>query len=122
MFYPPLIGYLIVAVIGIILAVVISKDRLTRNRAIGIRSRHTMASDAAWQRGHRAAVPALIILSVICLGFALALAGVELFSWPTTTGHILSAVGWVFVLGMAAIAWSAANTAAKATAGNSGDD
>ncbi|UVI35078.1 SdpI family protein [Brevibacterium spongiae] len=113
MFYPPLIGYLIMALTGTVLTILISRNQLARNRAIGFRSRHTLASDAAWRHGHRAAVPALLTLSVIAIGFALALAGVELFSWPTATGHVLSIVGWVLILGVGIKAWAVANTAAK---------
>ncbi|WP_166823174.1 SdpI family protein [Brevibacterium limosum] len=113
MFCPPFIGYLILSVISTLLIAAIRRNRLTRNRAIGIRSRHTLASDAAWLRGHRAAVPALITLSVIAIGFALALACVELFSWPSAAGHVLAVIGWVLILGMAIRAMSAANTAAK---------
>jgi hypothetical protein len=38
MFCPPLIGYLLLAVVCIVLVLVIRGDRLPRNRAIGIRS------------------------------------------------------------------------------------
>ena len=73
MFYPPLIGYLVFAVVCVVLVQVIRSDRLPRNRAIGIRSAQTMRSDAAWRSGHRAAIPMLSTISIIAIGFALAL-------------------------------------------------
>ncbi|MGC2940724.1 SdpI family protein [Brevibacterium sp. FAM 24638] len=113
MFYPPLISYLIVGAVSTLLVAAIRRNRLTRNRAIGIRSRHTMASDAAWLRGHHAAIPALIGINVLCCLFALALAGVELLSWPTRLGHILAVTGWILILGACVAAVSKANAAAK---------
>ncbi|WP_169252831.1 SdpI family protein [Brevibacterium sp. 'Marine'] len=113
MFYPPLIGYLVLAVVCIALVLVIRGDRLPRNRAIGIRTAKTMRSDAAWRAGHRATVPWLITISIIAGGFACALSGVESFAWPTALGDVLAVAGWLVILGLFIGVWTTADRAAK---------
>lgn len=113
MFYPPLIGYLIVAVVCALLVFAIRNNRLGRNRVIGIRSRHTLRSDVTWEVGHRAAGPKMIAIAIIAFGFAIGLLAVELFDWPTAVGNVLAVSGWVPVLGGCAAAWAVANRAAK---------
>lgn len=113
MFYPPLIGYLFLAVVCVVLALVIRGDRLPRNRAIGIRSAQTMRSEAAWREGHQAAVPMLITISIIAVGFSLALLGVENFAWPKAVGNVLAVSGWLLILGLFVGVWSIANRAAR---------
>jgi hypothetical protein len=49
-----------------------------------------MRSEAAWQAGHRAAIPMLITISIIAIGFALALMGVESFAWPKVQSEMFS--------------------------------
>lgn len=51
MFYAPMAGYLIVAAISVFLIIAQRKHAIGRNSAIGIRTRHTLASDAAWDSG-----------------------------------------------------------------------
>ena len=113
MFYPPLIGYLVLAVVCVVLVLVIRADRLPRNRAIGIRSAQTMRSEAAWQAGHRAAVPMLITITTIAIGFALGLFGVESFAWPKTVGNVLAVSWWLLILGLFIGVWMIANRAAQ---------
>ena len=113
MFYPPLIGYLVLAVVCVVLVLVIRGDRLSRNRAIGIRSAQTMRSEAAWQAGHRAAIPMLITIGIIAIGFALGLFGVESFAWPKTVGNVLAVSGWLLILGLFIGVWMIANRAAQ---------
>lgn len=113
MFYPPLIGYLVLAVVCIALVLVIRGDRLPRNRAIGIRSAKTMRSEAAWRAGHRAAVPMLITIGIIAIGYALALLGVEFFAWPKAVGDVLAVSGWLLILGLFIRVWLTANRAAQ---------
>ena len=116
MFYPPLIGYLVLAVVCVVLVLVIRSDRLPRNRAIGIRSAQTMRSDAAWRSGHRAAIPMLSTNSIIAIGFALALLGVESFAWPKAVGDVLAVSGWLLILGLFIRVWMTANRAARPAA------
>ena len=117
MFYPPLIGYLVLAVVCVVLVLVIRGDRLSRNRAIGIRSAQTMRSEAAWQAGHRAAIPMLITIGIIPIGFALALIGVESFAWPKAVGNVLAVSGWLLILGLFIGVWMTANRAARSADG-----
>ena len=117
MFYPPLIGYLLFAVVCVVLVQVIRGDRLSRNRAIGIRSAQTMRSDAAWRAGHRAAIPMLTIIGIIAIEFALALVGVESFAWPKAVGNVLAVSGWLLILGLFIGVWMTANRAARSADG-----
>jgi hypothetical protein len=36
-----------------------ASEKLSRNKAVGIRTRGTLASDAGWRAGHRAAIPVM---------------------------------------------------------------
>lgn len=51
------IGLWVVAAVFALLARQIRNDALPRNHLVGIRTRATLRSDAAWQAGHRAAEP-----------------------------------------------------------------
>ncbi|MCS4593478.1 SdpI family protein [Brevibacterium sediminis] len=113
MFYPPLIGYLLLAVVCVVLVLVIRGDRLPRNRAIGIRSALTLRSEASWKAGHRAAIPVLIIISIIAVGFSIALLSVEKFAWPKAVGAVLAVSGWLLILGLFVRVWTTANRAAR---------
>ena len=112
MFYAPMAGYLIVAAVSIFLIIAQRKHAIGRNSAIGIRTRHTLASDAAWDAGQRAGVPYLCAMAGISIGHAAALFGVEL-SDARTVGHVLSVLGWVLILVCAVFAGRAANAAAR---------
>ena len=116
MFYPPLIGYVVFAVVCLVLVLVIRGDRLPRNRAIGFRSAQTMRSEPAWRAGHRAAVPMLITIGIIAIGYALALLGVEFFAWPKAVGNVLAVSGWLLILGLFIRVWMTANRAARSAA------
>lgn len=54
-----LIALVIAALTFAVLLAMIKAGNLTRNGLVGVRTSATMESDAAWQAGHRAAVPAL---------------------------------------------------------------
>lgn len=113
MFYPPLIGYLLLAVVCVVLVLVIRGDRLPRNRAIGIRSALTLRSEAAWKAGHRAAIPMLITISIIAVGFSIALLSVEKFAWPKAVGAVLAVSGWLLILGLFVRVWTTVHRAAR---------
>ncbi|MDN5910045.1 SdpI family protein [Brevibacterium sp.] len=112
MFYPPMAGYLLVTTVSVFLIFAQRRKVIGRNSAIGIRTRHTLASDAAWEAGHRAGVPCLYAMAVISTGHAVALFGAEI-SNATTVGHILSVLGWVLILICAVLTGKAANRAAR---------
>lgn len=85
---------------------------LTRNAAVGIRTRYTMASDTAWAHGHAAAAP-LTRMAARCgwAWAALALLCCAL-RWPTV-GFAAAGIGYVAVLACVGGATRAANRAAQ---------
>ena len=112
MFYPPMIGYLLITAVSVCLIAAQRKKALDRNMLIGIRTRHTLASDAAWEKGQRAGMPYLFAMAVIGFSHAAVLLAIELSSF-IAVGHIISVSGWVLIVACAIFAWKAANTAAK---------
>lgn len=63
------VGFFLVAVVFGFVSQAMKSDTFERNRAIGIRTRTTLASDEAWARGHRASSPWILstaILAVVC--------------------------------------------------------
>ena len=112
MFYPPMMGYLFVTAVSVLMIVAQRRQAIGRNSVIGIRTRHTLASDASWKAGQRAGMPYLIAMAAISICHAVALFVAEI-SDATTTGHILSVVGWVLVVICAVLAGRAANSAAR---------
>jgi len=106
--------------IGVILHLVygaIRQGRLSRNRAVGIRTRATMQSHEAWRKGHRAAAPH-ILSSVLA---AYSGAGACLVVGLLTRGQVREALMGVIVaisLGSFLIlTLCAARTANKAAGG-----
>jgi hypothetical protein len=112
-FYPPMIGYVIIAVVCALLLIGINRGAIKRNRAIGIRTKHTLQSDEAWERGHRAAVPSLLTMVIIATGFAAVLLSVEVFDLPRSVGHVTAVSGWALILVCCLFAWRSADKAAK---------
>ena len=115
MFYPPMIGYLVVSAVCVVLVICQRRKPIVRNSVVGIRTRYTLMSEAAWQAGQRAGSPYLIAMAVIGLSHAVALFGVELAN-ATRIGHVSSVLGWVLIIICAVLAVRAANAAAR-TAG-----
>src|SRR5699024_1224831 len=115
MFYPPMIGYLVVSAVCVVLVMYQRRKPIARNTAIGIRTRYTLMSEAAWQAGQRAGSPSLISMAGIGLSHAVALLGVDLAS-ATRIGHVASVLGWVLIIICAGLAVRAPNAAAR-TAG-----
>lgn len=105
----PLVGSLLV--LGLVLlglAGMVRAGILDRNRAVGIRTRATKASDQAWTVGHRAALGAIRGTGAFCLGSgvvagALALVvpgplGSRLTLWAVGAGFFGLAVGLVLMV------------------------
>lgn len=72
-------GFFLIAVTFGFIRQAMKSESFGRNRAIGIRTRATLASDDAWSRGHKASAPwvlataiaaAVIGLATLTLGFA----------------------------------------------------
>ena len=68
MFYPPMAGYLVITAISVFLIIAERRQAIRKNSVIGIRTRHTLASDAAWEAGHRAGAPYLWAMAIISTG------------------------------------------------------
>lgn len=90
---------------------------IERNIVVGIRTSATQASDAAWEAGHRAALPVIKVVSLVSAGLAvpLILAGVlARTERPTAPVLMLFALGYGTVLVGALLSARAANRAARA--------
>lgn len=95
-----------------------SGEGFARNSLYGIRTKATMASDAAWEAGHRAAAPAVRTSAWIALVFAVLLGATALI-WPQeepvpVATVVLWIAGYVQVMVSALIMVRIANGAARA--------
>src|SRR5665648_1235955 len=63
-------GQYLMAAVFVGVSLLMRDDNFSRNRAIGIRTKHTLSSDEAWRRGHRAGWP-----WVLSAGIAAAVTG-----------------------------------------------
>lgn len=97
------------------LAILQHRGGLTRNLAIGIRTKHTLASDQAWSSAQRSALPYLIAIAIIAGSHAAALLTVQLSGYSETLGHILAVSGFLLIVAIGLLALGAANRAAKSS-------
>ncbi|MCX5204975.1 SdpI family protein [Streptomyces sp. NBC_00237] len=100
----------------------VASGNIQRNSAIGIRTKATMASDAAWERGHAASAPMLTatFLTAYAAGAISVVLGVVMMVSDSANAAVIVVplCGLVVVLGLLVAASVAANTAARAV-GNS---
>ena len=115
MFFPPIAGYVVLLLVLLCLAMVQHRGGLSRNSAIGIRTKRTLASEAAWAAAHATARPYLWGMAAIAGIHAIALLTVQLGDHSESLGHVLAVSGFLGVLGAALLAWKAADRAATAT-------
>ena len=112
---------LALASVGVWRVVVAAADgRIRGNGALGLRTPATMASEAAWEGGHRAALP---LVRPLCVAAAVsALLGAVLGSWPPT-GLIFVLLAAAFLVigtvGGGIVAHRAARSAARHQCGDS---
>lgn len=109
---PFMIGLLTVSMTMMGLSSPMKKGQLSRNSLIGIKTRHTLASDQAWRKGHAAAVPWVSLAAWVGLSLlfcAAILCLVQQFS----AAFALTSVGYLASISL--ILWSArvANRAAR---------
>lgn len=94
-------GLFLVGGVLAIMASMSASGSLTRNGAVGVRTKHTLISDAAWQSGHRAGASTMRVLAIVVLALAalLLLSGVV---WsgeePNAVTTVLFAAGYGAVL------------------------
>jgi len=105
MFYPPIAEFLVLAGVMVSLAVVQQHGRLKRNSAIGIRTRHALASGEKWASAHVAASPYTVAMAVLSVVFGIVLLTFQLGGYPEGVGHILALSGYVVILPVALVAW-----------------
>ena len=93
------------------------RDGLRRNTAVGIRTRSTLTSEAAWRAGHRAASPWL--RAAATAGWTTAAAGATSAVLVTITGTrtigpvVICLVGYVAVLTIVVLGVRRADAAAR---------
>lgn len=117
MFFPPMIGLGTVGLASLVLMISIRSGSLTRNLAIGIRTRFTLRSDEAWEAGQRASLPYLLAMSLIACGHIAALLVVQLAGRSEVLGNALALSGFGVIVVVSLLAWRSANQAAKAVIG-----
>lgn len=112
---PFMAGLLTITVVATVLAPSMRDGRLARNTAIGIKTRHTLASDAAWLLGHAAGAPALKTAALS--GWVALLAGAVLCLLQLP-GWAFAATGLGYVAAICLVLLSArrANVSAKSAA------
>lgn len=108
---------LVIAVVFQMMNRQVQAGDLSNNGAFGIRTKATRSSDAAWQAGHLAAVPAIRIayrLAYAWFAVVLVLAIVLQATVKTSPlPFVLAAVGLMIVLGVSLRAAVTADRAAK---------
>ena len=72
-FYPLFAGYVVISLVSIGLTIIQHRGGLSRNSAIGIRTKPTLISDEAWTAAQRSLSPYPIALALIAGSHALAL-------------------------------------------------
>lgn len=115
--YSAVVGLLLVGALFIVFSFAMRGEGIGRNRAVGIRTKATLASDAAWQRGHHAASPWVLsagILSVV-MGFgALALSLASGEEGPAAgVQSVYVTVAFLAVIVVVLVAARVANNAAQ---------
>ncbi|QHY97543.1 hypothetical protein SSPS47_20785 [Streptomyces sp. S4.7] len=97
----------------------VAAGKIRRNSAIGIRTKATMSSDAAWEAGHAAAAPLLAVtfLTAYALGAITVLIGlVSALGDIDDAAVLVVPLGGILVfLGLLSTAAARANAAARAT-------
>jgi hypothetical protein len=97
-----------------------ANGRLARNQWVGIRTRSTMRSDAAWMAGHRAALRLTPLFLIATVTMCAALVPIALYATPS----VVQLVGFGVVAAiLALVLYSAfvANKAANLAGGHPGD-
>ena len=92
-------GQYLMAAVFVGVSLLMRDDNFSRNRAIGIRTKHTLSSDEAWRRGHRAGWP-----WVLSAGIAAAVTGTAGLSISLATRGVSEAViGILALVGFGAV-------------------
>ena len=108
-------GLVIVGVLSLTVCGSAVEGSIGRNAAVGIRTKETMKSDAAWLAGHRAADPVMTVTGwvALVLAAALVLSAVVAQQMPVIVA-IVGVAGYAAVIVGALRAKAVANRAARA--------
>ncbi|MFP3713252.1 SdpI family protein [Puerhibacterium sp. TATVAM-FAB25] len=116
MFVSPMIGLCLVLTVAVVLLRQQRGGGLPRNGTIGVRTRRTLRSDAAWSAGQAAATPYLVAMAAVSAFGAVGLGVVQLAGGAEALGHVLALGSYGLVVVTALLAWRAADRAADAAA------
>jgi len=105
-------GLLVLALTASTLGRMGAEGRLPRNNSVGLKTRHTMASDEAWLAAHRRAAPTLQLFGIAGWLF-LIIAAIFCFTQNFTVAFALTAIGFALGVAMMLVAGSKGNKAAK---------
>lgn len=105
-------GLLSITLVAAFLAPMARDRKLARNAAIGIKTRHTSASDDAWFAGHQQAAP--LLAAVSWAGWA-ALASAAVLCLLGQFGFAFAAIGtgYLAAIALLVISTATANKAAR---------
>lgn len=110
---PLFFGIATVAVAAITATRYAAHDNLARNSSVGIRTRHTRASDEAWLAGHATALPAMKVTDWVAV-VTIVLAIVAGATFDTTWSISIGLIGLTLEVAVALWATAIANRAARA--------
>lgn len=110
---PLLLGVVTVPLVCVGVTRSAAQGRLARNDVVGLRTRHTRASDAAWQAGHAAALP-LVTRIVPTAAGTVVLSVVAGFVVDLAAATVVGLVGFSAEVAQLLVAARTANRAARA--------
>jgi len=105
-------GLLVLTLTAGILARMGAQGRIPRNNSVGLKTRHTLASDEAWLAAHREAAPILQIFGITGWLFLIASA-IFCFMQNFTVAFTVTAIGFALGVTMMLVAASKGNKVAK---------
>lgn len=108
-----LFSVVLVAVLCIVTTRQGAEGTLDRNGSVGIRTRHTQASDEAWRAGHAAAVPGVNRSGWVAAA-TVPLAVSAHVSWGGSWGNLAGLCGMLIQVTLLLFATRVANRAAQA--------
>ena len=107
-------AFVIVGLVVLLTTRAAARGDLVRGGLVGIRTRATTRSDAAWVVGHRAAERPARWCALVCAASAVVVLGLALVGVSEQVVLIAAAVGGVAMVVMLLVATRRANTAAAA--------
>ncbi|WP_156759237.1 SdpI family protein [Microbacterium karelineae] len=111
---PQVAGLLIVGLVIFFVGRAASNGGIGRNSVIGIRTRWSRASDAAWKATHLAFKPYSVACALVAVAHAGALVVTAIVSGPALVSNLLTLSGYVVVLAILLVGLRAAKRVAEA--------